>query len=333
MTPEAALAELVSLVEPPLQPTRPDTIDWDEFSRRNGFDAPLDYRLLMTRYGTGGFGTAALPGGWIYTLDPFDPITTLVQQSHWQRRNARGMQRRFPEQFPGWPMWPNDTGLLPWANTADGDLVGWWTVGSPDGWGTRFFGRSDEFEEFAFGAVEFIVRLLSATLGVAGLDGRFSRLAADEELRFFSIPPDAMRTKGDAREHVRVTFAGLSPVIDPAMLPSSEAVTGARDPEESMRLMSEYQRRWNEAARPADEIVEAWRSEAKAAGFSVSGVGTHRSSYDDVYHHELSGSFEPGDEALAKRLVADLSARLGVAITEVRNLEYERIWEDLTIAR
>jgi hypothetical protein len=333
MTPDTALAALVSLVEPPPHPTRPDTIDWDEFSRRNGFDAPLDYRVLMTRYGTGGFGTAALPGGWLYTLDPFDPVATLTQQSDWDRRNARGLQRQFPEQYPRWPMWPEDGGLLPWANTADGDLVGWWTVGTPDRWGTRFFGRSDEFEEFEFGAVEFIGRLLSGTLGVAGLDSRFSGLAADEDLSFFPMPPDAMRNKGVSRVEVTVTFAGLSSVIDPATLPSTEDIVGARDPEESMRLMSEFQRRWREALRPADELIAAWRSEAKAAGFSVTGVGSHRSSYGDVYHHELRGSFDPADEAVAKRLVADLSVRLGVAISEVRNLEYGRIWEDLTITR
>lgn len=327
------MSALVELAEAPRHPTRPDAIDWDEFNRRNRFDAPLDYRLLMTRYGSGGFGTDALPGGWLYTLDPFDPVVTLAQQSDWDRRNSRGLQRRFPEQYPGWPMWPDEGGLLPWANTADGDLVGWWTVGEADRWGTRFFGRGDEFEEFAFGAVEFIVRLLKGTLGVAGLDRRFRSLGADEVLRFFPMQPDAFRNKGSAREEVTVTFAGLSPVVDPATLPSTENIVGAHDPQESMRLMSEYQRRWSDALRPADELIDAWRSVAKAAGFAVTGVGTHRSSYDHVYHHELSGSFDPADEAVAKRLIADLSARLGVAITEVTNLEYERIWEDLTITR
>ena len=333
MTPDDAIAALVGLVEPPQRPTRPDTIDWDDFSRRNGFDAPLDYRLLMTRYGSGGFGTSALPGGWLYTLDPFEPTATLTQQSDWDRRNSRGMQRHFPEQYPGWAMWPDEGGLLPWANTADGDLIGWWTVGTADHWGTRFFGRGAEYEEFAFGAVEFIVRLFDGRLGAAGLDSRFSPLEADEVLRFFPMPPGAMRSKGGPREDVTVTFAGLSPVIDPATLPSAAGLFDAHDPEQSMRLTSEYQRRWSEAMQPADELIGSWRATAKEAGFSVTGVGTQSSERGDPVHHEISGSFDPANEAAARRLVEELSARLGVGITEIRNLEYERIWDDLTIDR
>jgi hypothetical protein len=36
---------------------------------------------------------------------------------------------------------------------------------------------------------------------------------------------------------------------------------------------------------------------------------------------------------VAKRLILDLSRQLGVAITEVRNLEYQRIWEDISLPR
>lgn len=333
MTPEAAIAALVGLMKPPRRPTRPDAIDWDEFSRRNGFDAPLDYRLLMTRYGSGGFGTGQLAGGWLYTLDPFEPTATITQQSDWDRRNMRGLQRRFPDQFPGWAMWPEPGGLLPWANTADGDVVGWRTVGTPDEWGTRFFGRDSEFVELGFGAVEFILRLLGGTLGATELDGRFSRLEAGEELRFFPMEAGAMSHRARPREEVTVTFAGLATVVDAAALPSAPVPGRMVDPEEAIRQMDEFRRRWAEAMRPADEIIELWRAMASSAGFSVTGAGTHRSGWGDPLHHEISGSFDPSIGAGAKRLVADLAARLGTPITEVRNLEYERIWDDLTITR
>jgi hypothetical protein len=330
VTPEAAIAALVGLMKPPRRPTRPHTIDWDEFSRRNGFDAPLDYRLLMTRYGSGGYGTGQLAGGWLYTLDPFEPTATVTQQSAWDRRNMRGLQRRFPDQFPGWAMWPEPGGLLPWADTADGDVVGWRTVGTPDEWGTGFFGRG-RVREPGFGAVEFIFRLLGGTLGAPELDGRFSPLAAGEELRFFPMEAGAMRHRARPREEVTVTFAGLATVVDAAALSSAAMPGRMGDPEEAIRQMDIGAVDGGHG--PADEIIESWRATASSAGFFVTGVGTYRSGSGDPLHLEISGSFDPSIDADAKRLVADLAARLGTPITEVRNLEYERIWDDLAITR
>jgi hypothetical protein len=333
MTPEAALASLADLVAPPEQPTRPAEIDWSDFAHRNGFEAPADYRLLMDRYGVGGFGTGALTGGWLYTLDPFSDEASLVDLSDWDRRNSRGFQRHFPDQFPGWPMWPEQGGLLPWANSADGDLIGWWTTGEPDAWGTRFFGRDTDYESFTFGAVEFILRLLTGALGAPGLDGRFAPLEPGETLQFFPHVGDAGRDRGRSVENVTVSFAGLATVIDLATMPSPAEIFLDHDPER-MRLAHEaYAKRFEEVMRPADEIIQSWRTKAANLGLKVGGVGTHREAYGHPYYHQLSCSFDPSIEPVAKRLIVDLSMQLGVAITEVRNLEYERIWEDISMPR
>jgi hypothetical protein len=101
-----------------------------------------------------------------------------------------------------------------------------------------------------------------------------------------------------------------------------------------MRLAHEkYAQRFKEVMRPADEIIQSWRTKAANFGLRVGGVGTHRESYGHPYYHQLSCSFDPAIEPVAKRLFVDLSRQLGVAITEVRNLEYERIWEDVSIPR
>jgi hypothetical protein len=322
----------MELVRPPERATRPDEIDWTGFERENGFAAPTDYRLLLERYGVGTFGTSATAalGGWLYLLDPFHPQQSLLGQSEWERRNNRGLQRRFPEQYPGWPMWPESDGLLPWGGSIDGDFVGWWTTGVPDAWGTRFFGRADDFVEFPFGIAEFIVRLYRGELDLR-LD-MFGSLEADNARLFFPLPVDARRPPQPPREYVTVRFVGLANGIDPASAPSSAEIFHAKSDEERRAAHDEYMRRFAAFTRPADEIFEAWKVAAVQIGLQV-GLGTHSLGGGDPLHHELECSFEPALEAAAKRAVAELSQRLGVAIRDVHNLEYDRIWQDLSAPR
>jgi hypothetical protein len=82
--------------------------------------------------------------------------------------------------------------------------------------------------------------------------------------------------------------------------------------------------------RPAQVIIDAWKAEAEVAGLRVRSVGTHSSGTGDPLHHEIGAAFDPDREAVAKALVADLARRLGVGIREVRNLEADRIWPDLS---
>jgi hypothetical protein len=82
--------------------------------------------------------------------------------------------------------------------------------------------------------------------------------------------------------------------------------------------------------RPAQAIIDAWSAEAEAAGLRVRSVGTHSAGTRDPLHHEIGAAFDPAVEADTKALVADLARRLGVGIREVRNLEADRIWPDLS---
>jgi hypothetical protein len=335
MTTEAAIGALIELVPPPERAVRPDEIDWAEFERENGFAAPTDYRLLLERYGVGTFGTSATaaPGGWLYLLEPFNPEQSLLDQSEWERRNDRGLQRRFPEQYPGWPMWPEPDGLLPWGRSIDGDLVGWWTRGAPDTWGTRFFGRADDFAEFPFGVVEFIVRLYRGELDDPRLDSVFGPLEAKNARLFFPPPIEARLPPQPPREYVTVRFAGLATAVDPASFPSSAEIFQATTDEERRAASDEHWRRYHAATRPADDVFESWKVDAVPAGVKIDAWGTRSLGGGDPLHHHLECSFEPPLEAAAKRAVAELSQQLGVAIQDVRNLDYDRIWEDLSQPR
>lgn len=152
-----AVARLAAVVPPPAEPVRGDG-DWEEFAAVNGFEAPPDYRELIRRYGVGMFGE------WLLLLEPFSPFETLVQRSEQDRQGFRGAQREFPGQLPDWPVWPDPGGFLPWAETIDGDIIGWRTVGPPAEWTTLFRGRQWEPAEFAMGAAEFLLRLADGTL-------------------------------------------------------------------------------------------------------------------------------------------------------------------------
>jgi hypothetical protein len=98
-----AVSALAAAVPPPEGRVWPPSIDWSAFEEHNGFAAPADHRRLLERYGVGSFGTGATEHGWLYLLDPFAPATTLVERSDWDRRNMRGLQRRFPGSSPTGP--------------------------------------------------------------------------------------------------------------------------------------------------------------------------------------------------------------------------------------
>jgi hypothetical protein len=332
MTGEAAIAALVELVPPPKRATRPDEIDWAEFERENGFAAPTDYRLLLERYGVGTFGTSATAalGGWLNLVDPFHPEQSLLDQSEWERRNDRGLQRQFPEQYPGWPMWPEPDGLLPWGRSIDGDLVGWWTTGVPDVWGTRFFGRGNDFAEFPFGIGEFIVRLYRGELDDPRLDSVFGPLEAENARLFFPLPVEARLPPQPPREYVSVRFVGLTSAIDPASAPSSAEIFQAKSDEKRRAAQDEYLRRFAAVTRPADEIFDSWKVAVERIGVRIDAWGARSLGGGDPLHHHLECSFEPALEAAAKSAVAELSQQLGVAIRDVHNLDYDRIWQDLS---
>lgn len=123
-----AFDRLTELIPPPARPVR-GRGDWAQFAVRNGFEAPMDYRRLIETYGVGEFGVFL-----VRLLEPFHPDQSLVEASEWDRQNLEGQRRAFLKSSPDWPIWPVPGGFLPWASTADGDLIGWGTAGQADDW-------------------------------------------------------------------------------------------------------------------------------------------------------------------------------------------------------
>ena len=325
MEPDDAVEALAEAVPPPERRVWPPSIDWAAFEDHNGFAAPTDYRHLLETYGVGSFGTGATEHGWLYLLDPFAAGTSLVERSDWDRRNMRGLQRQFPEQHPGWAIWPEEGGLLPWADTIDGDQVGWWTEGEPDRWGTRFFGRHVEFEEFGEGAAAFILGLLTGVLEDSTLDEPFASAVEAEGLRFFPAAGPQVGDGDVSRQEATVSFSGLSPLVDGAALIAVYSDAGAGS------LSSvERGRRAEAVLEPAVDVIDRWSERARAQGVGVRSQGVVGDGSTGEFHHEVSITFLFEAEPTARRLVLDLAGALGVGVAEVRDLEHERIWEDMT---
>ncbi len=195
--PDTIVTRLAQRVSPPATPVRAAG-DWSAFAVRNGFEAPGDYRAVINRYGAGSFGEA------IRLLEPFHPTETLVAASDWDRQNLEGLRRRFPHQYPNWPMWPEEGGFLPWASAADGDLVGWRTQGPPGEWTTVYWGEVD-VREYDMGAGAFLLAVAAGSLSDDALP------EAQEMTPFLAAPADPPASR-PVRSQAEVR---LGPVASP----------------------------------------------------------------------------------------------------------------------
>ncbi|SFB87725.1 hypothetical protein SAMN05421773_101352 [Streptomyces aidingensis] len=121
-------AALRVLVPPPPDRPRPGEPAWPEVSERLGTGLPREYAELMELYGAGEWG------GWLRFYDPLDGGGSgLVARSRADAQVYRELRAEFPEECP-LPVWPEPGGLLSFADSADGDVLGWLTEGEPDSW-------------------------------------------------------------------------------------------------------------------------------------------------------------------------------------------------------
>ena len=226
---------------------------------------------------------------WLSMFHPIGAGYTFVDQSSWQRSVNLGFQRRYPDTEPDWPMWPAPGGFLPWAGTDEGDQIGWLTAGAPDEWGTAFYGRQFDYFRFEFGCVEFVYRWFTGTTGVEECDA-----LGGDPFRFFSSgPPDPNAVRPPSVD-VNVFFLGI----------------GAGDEGEAVQL------------------VDRWRATVPEDGIIVRGCGRTGTS-EEPWHWEIALEIPPTRESVAKEWVVSLAEDLGIGVREVRNLEYDLVWDDV----
>lgn len=132
------MAALTALVPPPRKPFLGDGT-WEWLHERLGTRLPTEYVTLMETYGG---------GCWTNWLRVSAPLSTgehgLAEEVRWVCDAYRGLRAEYP-QFQPLAVWPEPGGFLPFANSIDGDQLGWLTEGpTPDDWPLIVYPRHAE---------------------------------------------------------------------------------------------------------------------------------------------------------------------------------------------
>lgn len=134
LTVGAGLETLQRLVPPPADPYLGDG-SWDDLFGQLGTRLPAEYLQLMETYGSGNWSSwlnffAPLPAD---TPDPPRAFRGLLDFATETLDIYRELRAAHPE-FQPLAVWPEPGGFFPFAESIDGDALGWLTIGSPDGW-------------------------------------------------------------------------------------------------------------------------------------------------------------------------------------------------------
>lgn len=149
-----SLNSLRWLMPVPAQPIHvPTAADWSSAEQVLGTRLPAEYKSFLSLYGSGridgffGIFSPASPNAW----------ENLLEQLERQRGPFETMQRgRYPVSLDLYPATP---GLLPLAQTDNGDLVFYVVAGDPDRWTIAVLpSRAPDLVRFELGLVAFLLQ-------------------------------------------------------------------------------------------------------------------------------------------------------------------------------
>jgi hypothetical protein len=164
--PDEAIAALERAVPGLTAHRRPEpaALDWAVLEEGLGTALPADYKRLAEWYPTfliGDFLLVAFPepGQERYRLAGIRGTASEILQDWWEDGMSIGLP---PHPAPG--------GLLPWAESNQGDMFLWTTTGEgPGEWLVTVASRNGEWWHYAGGAVQFLAELCDGTLEPWGL--------------------------------------------------------------------------------------------------------------------------------------------------------------------
>lgn len=154
-----SLARLERVLTPPMHPAEvPGEADW-ETTEADLCRLPPDYRDFVTRYGTGSIDSFI----WIFSPSSRNVNLRLdrqvaVQLDALQVINASGLEPRLP-------VFPEESGFLPFGLTENGDLLLWETCGAPERWTVGVLpARDRSVGRYRLGMTDFLAGVLEGSL-------------------------------------------------------------------------------------------------------------------------------------------------------------------------
>jgi hypothetical protein len=174
------LETLTVLVPPPEAPHLGNGT-WENLFRELGTRLPAEYVTLMNRYGGGCWSN------WLRFVTPLHAGRHgFVDNVEETLSGYRSLRSQFPEYCP-LPVWPEPGGFLPFANSIDGDDLGWLTEGEPDSWPLIVVPRHADQGPPLPGTLTDT--LLQWARGRFGTDGLPALDESDDPLAFASFEP------------------------------------------------------------------------------------------------------------------------------------------------
>lgn len=151
-----SINSLVNVIEPPRNAAEAKG-EWFIVKRELGTSVPDDYKDFINTYGTGRFDN------FLNVLNPFSEIDNLnlIVQKEPILNGLIELRDTFSENIP-YSLFPAMDGLLPFAETDNGDTLFWQTSGQPNNWTVVVKdSRESEYLEYKENMTSFLAKIFN----------------------------------------------------------------------------------------------------------------------------------------------------------------------------
>jgi len=160
MAQHLALTEIIPPPKHPQETKLESDVAWHEIEDKIGTALPNDYKLYIATYGSGMLADFIIPFNPFAESANYNLIDRQEIADHYRDVRAQYGDERVP-----YPLYPDADGLLPWADTANGNYLFWLTVGKPDAWPVvAKISRGNRFERHDLSMSDFLFQYLSGRI-------------------------------------------------------------------------------------------------------------------------------------------------------------------------
>ncbi len=157
-----SIEELTKVLEVPNNPVEiQGGKSWAEVESEIASRLPDDYKAYIQQYGTGYIADYLVIWNPFASLETVNLITQLDLRLKDIRRAKDNYRESFGMEFPPYPIFPEEGGILPFGATINGHIIFWKTTQKPNNWTIVISkSRSTKFEEHVMNTTEFLTNLM-----------------------------------------------------------------------------------------------------------------------------------------------------------------------------